>query len=165
VVVTGYSGCATRCPGVKADDALGGSPDLGLAVAGQGPRRSSDPLCALAKMTAAIGGLRATAVMMIGAEITAASGRMSRTLRGAHSAGWRWEMAPSTVPRLGPAGSGHAAGADAARRAVSARSSRTAAAAASRAAPSAIRAICQPGILPATMVCTWTWAGTEPGAT
>jgi hypothetical protein len=37
--------------------------------------------------------------------------------------------------------------------------------AASRTAPTAIRAICQPGIPPATMVRYWIWAGTKAGAT
>ena len=51
------------------------------------------------------------------------------------------------------------------RRAARARSARTATVAASRAVPTAIRAICQPGIPPATMVRYWIWAGTEAGAT
>ena len=53
----------------------------------------------------------------------------------------------------------------ASRRLASIRSRTMAAAAATRAAPMAISAICQPGVPAATMVRTWTGAGTAAGAT
>src|ERR1700733_548276 len=54
----------------------------------------------------------------------------------------------------------HAADTTVLRRAVQARSARTARAAAKSAAPGAIRAICQPGVPPATIVrVTWTTGG------